>query len=176
MEYLLGLHFTEEEVTTWYQDLTKTLYERFGGKPLHAYIPPHLTVIPPFDEVHLPAVKACVAEWIGRGNTGPWTVTVNGFGSFEHGVVFGKIEVSPSTQKAMQELHDAIFALLGMPQDEFPVWYPHLSVSRLPSAERLPAVWEYVQSLPAPSFTVSVPRITLFERAEGGSWKVGEVL
>jgi hypothetical protein len=56
MEHLLGLHFTGD-ITPWYQELTQTLYERFGGKPLHAHIPPHITVIPPFDEAHLPAVR-----------------------------------------------------------------------------------------------------------------------
>ncbi|MBP9747689.1 2'-5' RNA ligase family protein [Patescibacteria group bacterium] len=91
MEYFFGLPLAQQDVVLWYQHLLKTLYERFGGKPLHAHIPPHVTVIPPFDEVHLPAVRACVARWKQEGNEGPWTVSLDGFGSFEQGVVFGRI-------------------------------------------------------------------------------------
>ena len=167
MEHLLGLHFTGD-IAPWYQGLTQTLYERFGGKPLHTHIPPHVTVIPPFDEAHLPAVRACVARWKQEGNEGPWTVSLDGFGSFEQGVVFGRIEMPPSTREAMERLRAAVFAVPPMPEPFFPEWHPHVSLARLPSAELLPSVWEYVQTLPAPHFMMNIAGITLFRRANDG--------
>lgn len=176
MEYLLGLHFTGEDIASWYQELTQALYERFGGKPLHTHIPPHITVIPPFDEAGLPAVMARIARWKGEGNEGPWTMRLDGFGSFEQGVVFGRIEMPLSAREAMERLRAEVFAVPNMPEQLFPAWYPHVSVARLPSAKLLPSAWEYVQTLPVPRFERVVSSMSLFRRAKDGWCRLDEPL
>ncbi len=172
MRYFIGF-LIEGEAGTWHEALTRDISERFGTRKLHERVVPHITLYRPFDADDIAPVKTLLQSWTKQEHA-PGTITLSGFGHFTDRVVYASVTLEAKAQQNILALRREIMTLL--PKEDFPNWVPHATLAdEYETPEIITEVWEYVQTLPKPEFTVPFNNVTLFRNRAGGGWDVDEI-
>lgn len=172
MRYFIGF-LIEGETGAWHEALTRDISGRFGTRKLHEHVAPHVTLYRPFDTDSVEPVKTLLREWTSQ-HIQNGEMSLFGFGHFTDRVVYVSVAPDITAQHNILALREKIMTLL--PKEDFPTWVPHATVAdEHETPKTITAVWEYVQTLPKPEFTMPFNNITLFRNREGGGWDVDEI-
>lgn len=172
MRYFIGF-LIEGEAGAWHEALTRDISERFDTRKLHKHVAPHVTLYRPFDTDNVEPVKTLLRKWVNQ-HIQNGEISLSGFGHFTDRVVYASVTLEAKARQNILALRREIMTLL--PKEDFPNWVPHATlVDEYETPETITAVWEYVQTLPKPEFTVPFNNVTLFRNREGGGWGVDEI-
>lgn len=164
MNYFIG-YFMKGEVAEWHKSLTKHIYEKFNTWKIYEKLPPHVTIFYPFTTDTLQPIKELLQEWAQR-NPGLGNLGIRDFGRFDDKVVFAKIEASSIAHQAIANLRALLLQIPEMPKPEFPTWNPHATMMNRVTPEDIQNIWDYIQTLPKPNFSIPFDNVTIF-RYEG---------
>jgi 2'-5' RNA ligase len=172
MRYLVA-YLIGGEAGAYHEELTKTLSERFGVKPLHEHIPPHLTCKAPFETDNPEGVKQALHEFSREHSACP--LELCGFGGFQDTkVVYVGVEENPRVQTVVRDLRSHLRPV-GLPFEEYEKnVHFYASVARFLTPEQYEDIWEHVQALPEPRFTLAFDHIALLAN-DGNRWVVDTI-
>jgi 2'-5' RNA ligase len=173
MKYFIG-YLIEGEAAEWHRDLTKEISEKFGLWEIHEKIPPHVTIFRLLGVEDPELVRSLLRDWVSKQNT-IGAINICGFDRFDDRVVFAKVEIDEQVRKIGEDLRSKIKEIPGMPPEDFPIWNPHATLTNWVEPEEIEKVWNYVNTLEKPNFTLPFNNITLFKFGGDRSWEVEEV-
>ena len=172
MNYLIGYQLVGD-AALWSASLSSEISEALGTWKLHESTPPHITLFRPFEVDDIASVKGILQDW--SSSYVPLGIfTLSSFGRFDDRVVFADVDVDTDARRAAETLKNRLAAIPGMPQEDFPLWRPHVTLARHMSPQEIERIWEYVQDLERPSFVLPFDAVTLFHRSGERGWSAEE--
>lgn len=156
-------YLLEGEARDWHNSLTKQISERFGTTKLYEKFPPHITICRPFSREDVDDVCERIEEW-QKNFSRAGTFAIRDFGYFDDRVVFVKAEPDVVVRREVDALRKILAPLL--PPEDYPVWNPHTTLANYLNPEQKQTIWDFVQTLPKPDFTVLFSNIALLELDE----------
>jgi len=174
MDYFIG-YLIQGEVADWHIDVAKKISEKFKIWKLHEKLPPHITIFYPFSTGDIRSIKNILKNWVQKRKvTGNFTIS--DFDHFDDNVVFAKVEIDDVVRKEVDHLRKTLKDIPEMPSDDFPIWHPHATLANRISPEEINKIWNYVQTLPKPSFLLPFDNVTIFRFEGDRKWVVEELL
>lgn len=166
MRYFIG-YLIEGDAAAWHAELTRCFAETFGLRRAHETIPPHITLVPPFDTDDIERVEGVVGELL-RQRKSPDPFRMTGFDRFGERVAFVDIRVEEAAYRVVEDVRTRIRGVVA-PVSEEPVypWRPHATLADQMTPEVMASVWEYLQHVKKPSFSLPFTAVTLFRKADG---------
>lgn len=163
MKYFLG-YSLEGEARWYHEELTRELSEKFTVKDLNNFIPPHITIIRPFEapDILLSKIES-ILETVCR-SIKPFTLQVNGFMHFGKTTIGLKIETTRYGLQALQKITKKSTALLDSDTGYLlSSSRLHASVARYLSSDEFKKLWEFISKKQPPYFALLCNHITIFE-------------
>lgn len=157
-----------------HRELTRHVSERFGTWKVHERVPPHVTIVRPFELDDVEPVKTFLRDWTQQiSNRGQ--IKFDGFDRFDDAVVFVKTLPDAFARKTAEALRNAIKELpMIPPREDFPDWHPHATLAYKLTPALIKEIWSYVQTLEPPVFNLPFSSVTLFRFAPEETWIVEE--
>ena len=149
--YFVGIA-AEGEATAYYEEICRMLAARFGVRNLAEYIPPHITLIPPFDAKEKPAAPRFSREYSFR---------VSGFGRFGARVCFMRVFLP-------EEMRRECADIAGGRNIK-----PHISVARFMDERTGGRVWRHLSRLSVHDYECRTSGASVFV-FENGRWRIAE--
>lgn len=179
MRYFIGI-LIEKEPAWYYEAITQDLARNFDVRNLSEYIPPHLTLKPPFESEGTSEIENVIQNILSSQKEFPLHIT--GFGRYasfgdESRTIFLSVEAEKEDLEKIENTARSLATFGESKKSLSHPFSPHISIGRNLEPAQSKAVWNYLQTLPKPDFKTSFTNITLF-RYEDGSWypeKVFEV-
>ncbi|MCC6934623.1 MAG: 2'-5' RNA ligase family protein [Candidatus Yanofskybacteria bacterium] len=157
------------DAAVWHRDVVEELVRRFDIRRVYEKVPPHITLVPPFETEHIDAVKAVVGELL-RQRRGLGSFRVVGFGRFGERTVFTDVRAEEAMYRFVDDLRTRIRGVAPMTSEE-PVhpWRPHVTVADQLASEEAARVWEYVQGIQVPALALPFDAAVILRRV-GNAW------
>lgn len=170
--YFVG-NLIQGEVAEYYRAFTADLTKRFKVPNLSEKIPAHFTLKPPFETDDVTPFAAEVKDV--AASCAPIPFYVKGFGGFGSHTIYLSILPHPEFQETAERIVDALNNF-GENKRMLPrPFHPHLSLARAyySNQQIINAIWDYVQTLPSPTFELIFDNLTLFEYVDH-RWEIYE--
>ncbi len=172
MRYFIG-YLIQGEAAEWHRNCAKEISKKFNTEKIYERIPPHITLVPPFDAEDIFSVKDTVHAWTARSVPGDFVLS--GFDRFGDEVIFASVDTSAAVAEAVSDLQKQVQMMPDIPSPGYREWRPHATLANHFKPFEVSAIWEYVCVLPKPQFVLPFDNVTLFRRDEGGTWRVDEI-
>lgn len=163
MEYFVG-YLIENEASEYYKQVTSDIAQRFGIINLSLSIPAHLTLKIPNEISDLQDFEKYVSDIASK--TAVSQLYMDGFEKFD-GKKSNTIYLSVSAKDGMQNIENAVDALENYKENIKNIERPlklHSSIARFLDTEQCVEIWNYIETLPKPNFTLEFNNITIFKR------------
>ncbi|MCC6405451.1 MAG: 2'-5' RNA ligase family protein [Candidatus Yanofskybacteria bacterium] len=166
MRYFIG-YLIEGAAGAWHRELARRLSELFGTRKPYEKVPPHITLVPPFDTDDIERVEVVVGELL-RQRKSPDAFRMTGFDRFGERVAFVDIRVEEAAYRVVEDLRTRIRGVVASASGEpaYP-WRPHATLADQMTPEVMASVWEYLQHVQKPSFSLPFTVVTLFRKTDG---------
>jgi 2'-5' RNA ligase len=174
MKYFIG-YLIRGEAAEWHAKLAKEISEKFGLWKIHENIPPHVTIFYPEGVEDISEIKDYIKNWT-ENNKASGNFYLNGFDHFYDKVVFGNIEADDIVTKSVESLREGIRNLAHIENESFPDWHPHSTLMNRVGSEEINEVWEYVNALEKPNFTLPFDNVAIFKFVVDRKWEVDSML
>jgi 2'-5' RNA ligase len=171
MKYFVG-YLISGEAAEWHINLAKSISEKFGTWKIYEKLPPHVTIFYLSELEDLTPVRELLQNWT-KEKTTPGNLVISDFDRFDDRVVFAKVEPDNEARDMAEELIRKLKEIPGMTQEDFPVWHPHATLAYKLTPPEINQIWEYVQTIPKPNFSIPFDNVTIF-RFEGDMKWVAE--
>src|SRR3989338_10436352 len=170
MKYFVG-YLIQGEAAKWHVDLAKEISQKFNTWKIHENIPPHITIVYPFDTEKIMTIKDLLREWAASqpivGN-----FALSDFDHFDEHVVFAKVDADQSVKESVVDLRSQLKAMPDMPVEDYPDWHPHVTLANKLTPEEIVNIWNYVSVLQKPNFILPFDNVTLFYSTGDTGWRV----
>jgi 2'-5' RNA ligase len=170
--YFVG-YMLEGEAAAWHSEVAQAISHQFGTWKVHERVAPHLTIFYPFDSEDIQSISTFLEEWSNRELLG--SMQMRDFGQFEDVAVFAKVEAPPTIDTVVKELQSELLKIAGIPRRGFRDWNPHATLAHRVPKETLKQIWEFVQTLPKPDFTLPFDNLTLFKHEGERAWSIEHI-
>jgi 2'-5' RNA ligase len=164
MKYFIG-YLIQGDAATWHTQTVKDISEKFDTRKLYERIPPHITIVKPFESGDVSSLKAELPLWTDK-YVGNGYLSIDGFGHFDTKVIFANV----NTDKSLIEKIEILWETLKINPD-FSPWKPHATLASHLDPDKFEKVWQYIENLEKPNFILPFDNITLFELREN-KWEV----
>jgi len=168
--YFIG-YLIEGEAADWHYRTAKEISDKFNTWKIHEKLPPHITIYAPFEAEELDKIRNILREWTEQPMAGNFILS--GFEHFDDRVVVADIKTDEPVIESVNQLQKELSAFLSPP--EFPEWNPHATLAVRLEPEKINKIWQYVQTLPKPNFTLPFNNITLFKYAGERVWNIEQI-
>jgi len=174
MRFFIG-YLIQGEAAQWQKQTEKQISHTFGTWDMHEKIPPHITLFRPFDveEKEVGTLDSLLREWVAVHPTSG-NFTMSSFGRFSDRAVFTDISTDTKALHAVLDLRTRIGSLIKAKED-FPDWQAHATLAYLLTPTEIAAIWDYVQRLTPPDFTLPFDNVTLFRPGKTQGWEVEKI-
>lgn len=170
-KYFIGF-LLEGDAAAWHIETAKKISDTFNTWEIYKKIPPHVTVFQTFETKDVVSIKELL-EIQSRRVSIPGNLTLSGFDHFENNVVFAKVvDVDVSIWFVVEQIKKEIKNVLGIAKEKFSVWSPHVTLANHVTPEEIERIWNYVQTLEQPTFTLPFNNITVFRFEGEQKWVV----
>jgi 2'-5' RNA ligase len=157
-------HILRGEAGEYHEKITRAISEQFGTEPIHLKLPPHITVVPPFewDEPRQPveALRDAVS-FAKRG-----TFYVCKYDHFHTHTIFLSIVASAEMSNAIEQIQKQFRIFRKKENYESKVFEPHASVARFLNCSQFSAIWNFLGE-EDPDFQNEFDSVTLFGLRDG---------
>lgn len=162
-------HLVEGNLADYYERISQDLVCRFGLFDLSKFIPPHITLLPPFkaEAEQLSQIRYRLEFFLWKYL--PIETEVDGFGCFNERVIYLRVRSRPSIVALTREIRDLYQEFGGLNQTGRLNGTPHISIGRFIKPDQFPLVWQYVSRLPKPQFELRLNNLTIFSK-RGAVW------
>lgn len=172
MNYFVA-YALEGDARQWHIETAEGIYEKFHNCKIHDKIPPHVTIMSPFVAKDVSSLKKILRQW-----TSEFSLTesfhMNGFGQFHNKVVFAETVPSTLLKESVPPLQQLIEQTVPSAKNPYPQWNPHATLANYLTSEEFENIWNYLQTLPRPDFSLPFTNVTLFRATEEGGWEAEE--
>ncbi len=163
MEYFVG-YLIENDASDYYKQITSDIAQRFGIINLSLSIPAHLTLKIPNVISDLQDFENYVSDIASKTKVSE--LYIDGFEKFD-GKKNNTIYLSVSSKDGMQNIENAVDKLESYKENIKNIERPlklHSSIARFLNTEQCAEIWNYIQTIPKPNFTLEFNNITIFKR------------
>lgn len=169
-KYVL-VYLPNKEVGEYNQRLIEEVGPKFGETfMLENPRPVHITLKSPFFMEDTSELENTIAGFVKKQKLA--NIAVRGFGNFREKVTFLKTDFSIESLKMQKDLLEAVKVFPGIELGEFDLDFkPHLTIAYGNTPETFGKIWNYLQSLPVPSYDMQFDNISLMKKF-GNEWKV----
>jgi len=168
-------HLLSGDAKAYHANLTRELAARFRIIPLHARIPPHVTIKPPFetDEAGIRDVERTLRSFARGERAVP--LSIDGFGRFGFRTIYMDVyksaEVVSLVRRAIQTLNSNLPWMTASPLEGNKL---HASVARFLDRRQFRRIWRELRVL-RPRFESTFDTIAILKK-DGAEWKVMSVV
>ncbi|OHA16220.1 MAG: hypothetical protein A2743_04440 [Candidatus Taylorbacteria bacterium RIFCSPHIGHO2_01_FULL_43_47] len=166
MKFFVG-HIIEGEAGIYHEKITRTISEKFGTAPIHLKLPPHITIVPPFEWQDERQVKEALKDAASDSVGGSFNMA--GFDHFSTGTIFVAVVPSLSMQNTFQIINNR-FRIFNDYNMRGRNYIPHAAVARFLTGGQFSAIWDFLED-EDPVFRSEFNKVTLFGRMPGG-WEI----
>ncbi|MFA6459195.1 MAG: 2'-5' RNA ligase family protein [Candidatus Paceibacterota bacterium] len=171
MRYFIG-NLIRGEAAEYYKATCEDLANHFGVENISIITPPRITVKSSFERPNIDAVDDAISL---LAEAPPIPLALSGWNHFTTRTIFLD---APTVPKELQEyIRTVLHKLQGLgipltPQEQ--TSHIHMSIARFLRPDQYTKIWEYLASMPAPTFDIMFDNLTIFvkEYREDKAWKV----
>ena len=171
--YFIGFQLTGP-AAEWHIATSRAIAEHFSTWRVDQHIPPHITIVRPFEISDIEPIKTFIQHTIGH-LTPPGNITISGFNHFDDKVVFAKVDVDPIVHSFVKQFRAEIQPQIGVTKEDFPHWHPHATLAYKLPQDTIEQIWKHVQTFDTPSFVLPFNALTIFRYTQD-HWAADETL
>lgn len=175
MKYVIA-HLIRGEAQKLHETITHNLTEKFDTAPLFEYIVPHITLKRSFerDENRIDDIYRAIDAFAETHAQTDYSL--KGFGNFNEVAVYIGVHPSEEMKQSVKDLQGTLEEVEGIELDEFDRahrFHATVALGKLKPFS-LEEVWNYVQALEVPDFSMKFDNVTVLKKIDG-KWVIDRI-
>jgi 2'-5' RNA ligase len=160
-------HIIKGECGNYHEKITRSISERFGTEPLHERLPPHITIVPPFEWYDQRQPMAVMEDALV--SVRPGFFYMSSFDHFNTHTIYLSVVPSREMEESVRALKKQ-FRMFMREEEQLRNFIAHSSVARNLEPSKFSAIWKFLEG-ESPDFQCSFDSVSLL-LADRGAWNV----